>query len=124
MKFTTELSTDTLRDAKETASLLGYNSIKYSHRQIFTPEEFDSLNCQNHRARLGATLADIFPPEDCPRGPADISSVEYHMTTMAAISPVGMLLSPDGYIMLDGVHRLVAAYITSSPIHCHIYIPS
>jgi hypothetical protein len=51
----------------------------------------------------------------------DQDTVRYHMLHPA--SPV-IVLDKDGALMvLDGVHRIVAAYITNSPIHVDIYKP-
>lgn len=74
---------------------------------------------------------DIFPENDRPRGIADIDSVKYHMVTENHTDPIMILCiknenngsdKPDKYILLDGVHRLAAAYLLDCPIRYCVYV--
>ena len=108
-------------DGRETARSQYGIEIKPVSRHVVSVSEFDSLGVGNHRAQVGKTLDDIFPPEDRPRGDADTSAVTHFMTARAEVNPV-MVLSRDGQLtVLDGVHRLVAAYLLGSPIAYWIY---
>ena len=104
-------------DAKQTAKN-NYNvDIQPLCYVQYTVDEFDNLRAENHRAVKNKSLEEIFPPNDRPRGEADIKSVKYHMSHKS--HPIVLLKNdniPPGYIVLDGVHRIVAAYLTNSNI--------
>lgn len=61
-----------------------------------------------------------YPETDRPRSAADIESVAYHVATRAKISPIVLAKVREGrrvrYVLLDGVHRLVAAIIRRSAV--------
>lgn len=87
--------------------------------------EFDRLNVQNHRADVNATTIDeIFPPEDRPRGEADISSIKYFMESGNDVDPIMVLKYDNELYVIDGVHRLVAAYLLNCPIKYREYTVS
>ena len=54
--------------------------------------------------------------EDKPRGQVDIDSVHYHMKTNDCVSPIVLIQINKKLIMLDGVHRVVAANFRKSKI--------
>lgn len=114
------LDNQTLKDATETAKNLYGINITYYKSIMLTPEQFDKLNVLNHRAQLNKSLEEIFPYNDQPRGYKDITSVKYHMTHKSY--PVVLLFYQNQFIVLDGVHRIVAAYLTNSPIYAFIFI--
>lgn len=124
----TDDSNDPAHDARETARSMFDTEIEFSRYEEFTPAEFDALEVSNHRARLysspgvRATLEDIFPESDRPRGAADLSSVIWAQTQHGLnIS----LLEEDGHLtVLDGVHRIVAAYLANKTICADIYVRS
>jgi hypothetical protein len=97
--------------------------LKIVNYMTFTRERFDELKVQNHRASLGRTLDEIFPTNDRPRGQDDISSVEYHIKC-DVITPIVLLKNNikgcDNYVVLDGAHRIVAAYLTNRLIPAYI----
>ncbi len=112
-KWHAQVDPATLTDALATARALGFGELREVGYRVYSPAEFERLGATNHRARLGSTLEEIFPEHDRPRGDADISAVKYHMS--ARSSPI-VLLEDSGVIVLDGVHRLVAAYLMGGPI--------
>lgn len=103
-------------DGIETAQSLFGKSIKQTSCNIVSSSEFDSMGVLNHRAKLNASLNDMFPEDDRPRGDADISAVNFFTTTREPIDPIMVLNHNDKLYVLDGVHRLIAAYLTDSPI--------
>lgn len=108
----------------ETALSMFCVEIEPHEYNTVSPEEFDSMNVCNHRAKLGATLDEIFPVEDRPRGAEDIASVEYFLGCDAAVDPIMVLDYDNDLFVVDGVHRLVAAYILGSPIRYRRYTMS
>jgi hypothetical protein len=65
--------------------------------------------------RLNAkTPAEAYPPNDRPRGDADLKSVRYHMTH--PVAPVVFIKIGKRMTLLDGMHRLVAASIIGAKI--------
>ena len=56
-----------------------------------------------------------YPVENRPRGKADLASVAHHRRTIRSkgrvTSPVWLAKKDGKYIMLDGVHRVVATYL-------------
>lgn len=102
--------TQSLRDATETARTVYGVKIKQSEYTQFTIDEFENLHAENHRAVRGKSLVEIFPANDRPRGQQDIDSVKYHISHQS--HPI-ILLKMDNsrWIVLDGVHRIIAAYI-------------
>lgn len=109
-------------DGRETARSMFGTEIVGGEYVYADKIEFDCMRMQNHRATLDAkTVEDVFPPGDRPRGDDDVKSVRHHMTTDADVDPVMVFLDEDTYTVLDGVHRIVAAYLTNSPIRYRVY---
>ena len=59
--------------------------------------------------RLQKSAKNAFPINDRPRGDKDISSVEYHRKQIQ--TPIWLIKQNKTYLLLDGVHRIVAHYI-------------
>ena len=59
--------------------------------------------------RLQKSAENAFPINDRPRGDKDISSVEYHRKQIQ--TPIWLIKQNKTYLLLDGVHRIVAHYI-------------
>ncbi len=119
---------DTIRDehdGRETARSMFGVDIQGGPYRMTDKHGFDQMNVENHRATLLAeTPDDVFPEGQRPRGDADIESVRHHMSTGIRNDPIDpiMVLQHEGKMyVLDGVHRLVAAYLTDSPIRYRLY---
>ncbi len=113
-KWNDIIDDQTLSDATDTVTkMFGEMDIKLVNYKTFTPVEFDKLGATNHRARLNATLEEMF---DQPR---DLQSVEHHKTNPS--SPVAILMKDNEYVVLDGVHRIVASYLLGSPIKAALF---
>lgn len=55
-----------------------------------------------------------YPKENRPRGQADLDSVEHHRQTIRKqgnTEPIWVYLKGDTFTLLDGAHRIVAAYL-------------
>jgi hypothetical protein len=113
----------------QSKNFISYNAFKKAITNTkceeLSPNSFLLLNIENHRLnRYCANLRlaqDAYPPNDRPRGEKDILSVEYFLKMDNPISPitVAKFIDKSGklrLIKLDGVHRLVAAFIAQSPI--------
>ena len=65
--------------------------------------------------RLQKSAENAFPINDRPRGDKDISSVEFHREQIQQskiIQPIWLIIqNHKTYLLLDGVHRIVAHYI-------------
>jgi hypothetical protein len=64
--------------------------------------------------RLQPTAIGAYPLHDRPRGKNDILSVKFHQKCLQQhkdIQPVWLLSTKNQYVLLDGAHRIVAAYI-------------
>jgi hypothetical protein len=65
--------------------------------------------------RLQPTAEQAYPlPNGRPRGDKDISSVKFYQKQIQQkqdITPIWMIQQGNKYILLDGVHRIVASYI-------------
>jgi hypothetical protein len=100
--------------------IASYNHIFYSHFSLFpisnciTLQNFNSMRLSNNP----------YPEDDRPRGDADLESVLYHQQMIREIGhtePVWIVLKDNQYILLDGVHRIVATYLENKQ-HVHSYI--
>lgn len=72
--------------------------------------------------RLQYSAANAFPINDRPRGNDDILSVKYHQKQIQEnkeVTPIWVVYKNNRYILLDGVHRVVASYIENKK-----YIPT
>lgn len=82
-----------------------------------TIARFKALNASNAGyQRLQSTPARAYPKNNRPRGQKDLDSVEWHMAAKKALSPIVVLCVGKNRILLDGVHRAVAANILGEPI--------
>ena len=64
--------------------------------------------------RLKDSAVKAYPLDDRPRGNVDISSVEYHQSQIKQqndIDPIWLVYKNKKYVLLDGVHRIVASCI-------------
>ena len=65
--------------------------------------------------RLKNSAEEAYPlPNGRPRGDKDIISVKFYQTQIQQkqdITPIWMIQENNKYILLDGVHRIVASYI-------------
>ncbi len=110
--------TDAIKTAESMFGIVSYPTTYH----VTTPAGFDLLEAKNHRARRGITLDDHFPPDNRPRGDRDISAVHYFARADTSADPVAVLLYKGNLYVIDGVHRLIAAYVTESPIrYCVFY---
>ena len=85
-------------------------------------------NSRLNRYKLAKSAKEAYPAEDRPRGQKDLDSVNYHLMTHQAISPIIVLSLTDingnkRVIKLDGMHRLMAALIKQSAIRiCYLHL--
>lgn len=61
--------------------------------------------------RLQKSAENAFPINNRPRGDKDIKSVEYHQKQIQQNTPIWLIKQNKTYLLLDGVHRIVAHYI-------------
>ena len=96
---------------KYSAGLKNYTTIPLSDFVNNKKIQVSNMN----RARLSAdTAEEAYPPTDNPRGEQDIKSVEYLVNTTHEVSPIVMVRTgKTSYILLDGMHRLVASKLRS-----------
>lgn len=103
-------------------------AISQAECEELSANSFLLLNIENQRLnKYGANLhlaKDAYPSYDRPRGEKDIASVEYFLKITDTVSPitVAKFIDKSGklrLIKLDGVHRLVAAFILQSPIRLY-----
>ena len=85
-----------------------YKILKLSY---FKKDLIENLSTDRIQAK---TITEAYPPNDRPRGIKDVQSVKYHMRTKKAISPIVIIKIKNKKgkiqgILLDGMHRLVAA---------------
>ena len=69
-------------------------------------------NFDSNRLQKNVILA--YPINNRPRGNDDISSVKYYQKKIKQkkdILPIWMICKDNKYILLDGVHRIIASYI-------------
>ena len=73
------------------------------------------LNMENFNSnRLQTSAVKAYPINDRPRGKNDITSVKYYQKLIQNnkyIQPIWIIYKNNKYILLDGVHRIVASYI-------------
>jgi len=83
---------------------------------------FNSVDNFNSN-RLQKSAVKAYPLNDRPRGNKDISSVKYYQKQIQQkkeIPPIWMIQKNNKYILLDGVHRIVASYIENVPVDAYI----
>ncbi len=133
-----QLDQDTIHDSwltwqdyysSQSKTFVSYDTFKKAITEAkceaVSPKSFLLLNIENQRLnRYCTTLQfaeDAYPLNDRPRGEKDILSVEYFLKSSTPISPITVVKFIDKseklrLVKLDGVHRLVAAFIVKSPI--------
>ena len=94
---------------------------KASHAHIFNSklEKFLISKCNEellnfNPQRLQSTAVKAYPLDNRPRGDIDIKSVKFYQKQLQnkkEIDAIWILRKNDNYILLDGVHRIVASYI-------------
>lgn len=116
------------QDGIETAQAhFGLTPTRFGDPVTVSVDEFLAWGVENHRVMSGVKCpSDVFPPNNRPRGLADILSVEYHMRADSRADPIMVLeIVGDGnairLVMLDGVHRLAAAAITGRNVTVQRY---
>ena len=76
---------------------------------------FENNGVENFNSdRLKDSAVKAYPLDDRPRGNVDISSVEYHQSQIKQqndIDPIWLVYKNKKYVLLDGVHRIVASCI-------------
>lgn len=86
-------------------------------------KEFTDIENFNSK-RLQNSAIKAYPLNDRPRGKNDISSVKYYQKLIQNnkyVQPIWMIYKNNKYILLDGVHRIVAHYIEhQSTINAYI----
>lgn len=117
MKFAEYVDEQTDHDAIMTAKSYDAKPVLVNY-VTYTPYEFDKLNVINHPAGLYKSLESTYSEQK------DRDSVKYAMSHV--VSPVAILQRTSygdstSNVVLDGAHRIVAAYLTSTPIRCAIY---
>jgi hypothetical protein len=114
MKFRSTIDKQTEHDAKQTAKTHYGVNVRLHKYATYTPQEFDNLHVENHRAQLNATLEQMYELDN------DQLSVKYAMAHI--VSPVAVLNNGDSLAVLDGAHRIAAAYLTDTPIRAAIFV--
>jgi hypothetical protein len=92
-----------------------------SHAHIFNSklEKFQLNKCNEELLnfspqRLQKTAVKAYPMDNRPRGDIDIKSVKFYQKQLQnknEINPIWIIKKNNNYILLDGVHRIVASYI-------------
>jgi hypothetical protein len=77
--------------------------------------QFPLIHCRELNNFNPARLStDPYPKENRPRGQKDLDSVLHHRKTICeqgCTEPIWISVKEDNYTLLDGVHRIVAAYL-------------
>ena len=95
---------------------------KLARYETFTIDDFELLGIKNHRANKSHKKPeDAYPVNNRPRGQNDIDSVNYAIQTTEQIDPIALFKTKNKTFLLDGAHRIVAAYLTGSNIHAAIF---
>jgi hypothetical protein len=110
---------DILRDSIQSSVKLGvFTSAKTSaYAHVFDSKlvRFPLSQSKDLRNFNPARLSkDPYPSEDRPRGQDDLKSVLHHRRKIenhGETDPIWIAMQGDNYILLDGAHRIVAAYL-------------
>ena len=103
---------DSIRTSVKTKVFSSVKTSSYSH--IFESKlvDFQVSKCRNlHNFNPDRLSKDPYPKEDRPRGQDDLDSVLHHRRTIrreGETEPIWIAKKGDRYIILDGVHRIVA----------------
>lgn len=124
-------------DGFQTAISMGFikraDELRLAEIRDITPREFAKMGCSNHPARTTYNLAKyekLF--ERLHKSPKfangythaseDIASIKHAMSSPC--EPIMLFHDPaqkPHYVLLDGAHRLCAAYLLKSPIRAYVY---
>lgn len=110
---------DALRDSIETAVTLKlYRTTKdAANAHLFKSRaaRFPLAKAWNLGNFKSARLSPVpFPPGDRPRGSKDLASVRFHRSQIRKsgdVGPIWIAMTRKGPVLLDGAHRLIAAYL-------------
>lgn len=84
------------------------------------PVEIENMSPERLQAR---SAEEAYPLRQRQRGQKDLDSVEYLRETDDFVSPIIMIKrSPATYILLDGMHRLVASALRSGLNHARVRV--
>lgn len=97
---------------------LFYDGVLNGEYKFISLNKFKSMKVENFNYdRLQYNnINDMYPKNDRPRGINDVKSLKYHITTKNSISPVVIIYYKNKYILLDGVHRILASRILNEKI--------
>jgi hypothetical protein len=106
-----------LRDSVETSvslKLFSSQKVAAEHHVFNTTYEMLSMSDCKTLENIAATRfsSDPYPAHDRPRGQKDLESVKYHRRIIRKngnTEPIWIAKKGDRYIVLDGVHRIVAS---------------
>jgi hypothetical protein len=106
-----------LRDSVETSvslKLFSSQKIAAEHHVFNTTYQIVSMSDCKTLENIADTRfsSDPYPAHDRPRGQKDLDSVKYHRRIIrktGQTEPIWIAKKGDRYIMLDGVHRIVAS---------------
>ena len=107
-----------------------------SHTMEYMMQMSDVSNIHNFDSnRLQSTIEEAYPLENRPRGPADLTSVRFHMQEIERqrvepiwivckkeyISILNQIYERDVYYLTDGAHRIVAHHLCNkNEIPCRV----
>jgi hypothetical protein len=105
-----------LRDSVETSvslKLFSSQKVAAEHHVFNTTYEMLSMSDCKTLENIAATRfsSDPYPAHDRPRGQKDLESVKYHRRIIRKngnTEPIWIAKKGERYIVLDGVHRIVA----------------
>lgn len=89
---------------------------KYKMKTVKEVSKYTNVATDRLKAKTPETA---YPEDDRPRGDKDIDSIKYHMDT-DIIEPLIVLDMGTEKIMIDGMHRLVAANLRGFDVECVI----
>jgi len=106
-----------LRDSVETSvslKLFSSQKVAAEHHVFNTTYQIVSMSDCKTLENIAATRfsSDPYPAHDRPRGQKDLDSVKYHRRIIRKngnTEPIWIAKKGDRYIVLDGVHRIVAS---------------
>lgn len=116
----------TVIDARVLAAQYGLGPLSARGYRWFSPSTFDEFGATNHRAQIGATLDEMYPDHDSKceyRAYSHHDSVEWHTRNASAPVIVWCDQLDERRCVLDGAHRIAAAYLTHSHIRALIVGP-
>lgn len=121
MQFNNQLSFSSFNDAYQTfvnyydkISLEKFLAATEQGQYVFYKIS-DIINNPPDNLDIKRLSGSPYPPNDRPRGIEDIKSVKYHMKSKC-VSPIVIANYKKKEILLDGVHRLVAAKLSKKRI--------